>query len=363
MITNIISITVVSVVLIIYLFFMIFNYYQKKYYDQAYSPRPIRLGEMGKYPEKYIMDGFVSVSSEKQYQEAAAIKMINDKINTDQNISVDNINFLMGYSYGASFNRVNKSFVPLLEPTECAKICAPFLGLNMDYRTTSSSKVFVDTIKYYISQGQPVLVQLDMATLLGKNSFYSISELIVGYNKNEFYYYETFGTNNEKKKYVSIKTLVAATNNLNTKFKKPWKYGFSVFKASEKNQQIKDVIKINGKNLIGQATDRTASGSLAIAELAKHIKETKTFSYEWPLEVLAYSRSDNGKFFEEYFKDDTYLKEAVNLFKVVSEKYNEALKIIKVEINEANINEVSRILFENSQLEEEIGRILEKVSN
>ena len=363
MITNIISITVVVIALIIYLFFMIFNFYQKKYYDQAYSPKAIRFGEMRKYPEKYIMDGFVSISSEKQYQEAAAIKMINDKINTDKNISVDNINFLMGYTYGVSFNRTNKSFVPFLEPTVCSKICAPFLGLKMDYRTTSSSKVFVDAIKYCISQGHPILVQLDMATLLGKNSFYSISELIVGYNKNEFCYYETFGIDNEKKKYVSVKKLVDATNKLNTKFKKPWKYGFSVFNASEKNQRIKDVIKINGRNLIGEVTPRTSSGSFAIADIAKHIKETKTFSYEWPLEVLAYSRSDNAKFFEEYFKDDTELKEVANLFKVVSAKYNEALKIIKIEINEANINEVSRLLFENSQLEEQIGRIVEKVSN
>ncbi|MCB2339256.1 BtrH N-terminal domain-containing protein [Clostridium estertheticum] len=359
---NIISIIVVVIALIIYLYFIIFNFYQQKYYNQAYSPKLIRSSEILKYPEKYSMDGFVSVSSQKQYQEAAALKMINDKINTNQNISINNINFLMGYTYGASFNNVNKSFLPFLEPISCAKISAPFLGLNMDYRTSNSPKIFVDAVKYYISEGYPVLAQVDMGTLLGRTGFYSISELIVGYNKNGFYYYETLGINNEKKKYVSNKQLIAATNKLNTKFKKPWKYGFCIFKASEEKEQIKNIIKINGENLIGETSNSTASGAQAIAAFANHIKETKKIDSEWVIEALEYSRRDNAEFFEEFFKDNFDLSKVANLFKVVSENYNKALKIIKVAINDENIDKVSDILLESSQIEEQIGKILEKAS-
>ncbi|MBU3161026.1 BtrH N-terminal domain-containing protein [Clostridium frigoris] len=362
MMLNIISIIVVVIALIIYLFFIIFNFYQQKYYCQAYSSKSIRSSEILKYPEKYIMDGFVSVSSQKQYQETAALKMINDKINTNQNISINNINFLMGYTYGASFNNLNKNFVPFLEPISCVKNSAPFLGLNMDYRTSNSPKLFIDAVKYYISKGYPVLAQVDMATLLGRRGFYSISELIVGYNKNGFYYYETLGINNEKKKYISNKQFIAATNKLNTKFKKPWKYGFCIFKACEEKEQIKNAIKNNGKNLIGETSNRTASGAQAIAAYAKHIKETKTFNSEWVIEALEYSRRDNAEFFEEFFKDNFDLSKVANLFRVVSENYNKVLKIIKVTINDENIDKVSDILFENSQIEEQIGKILEKAS-
>ena len=111
MILNIISIIVVIIALIIYAFFIIFNFYQQKYYYQAYSPTSIKSNEILQYPEEYNMDGFISVSSQKQYQEAAALKMINDKINTDQNMSINSINFFMGYTYGASFNKDRKSVV------------------------------------------------------------------------------------------------------------------------------------------------------------------------------------------------------------------------------------------------------------
>ncbi|NNU76756.1 hypothetical protein [Clostridium estertheticum] len=362
MIVNIVSIIVVVIALIIYLFFIIFNFYQQKYYHQAYNPKSIKTGEILKYPEKYNIDGFVSVSSQKQYQEAAALKMINDKINTNQNISINNINFLMGYTYGASFNKLNKNFVPFLEPISCVKISAPFLGLNMDYRTSNSPKLFIDAVKYYISKGYPVLAQVDMATLLGRRGFYSISELIVGYNKKGFYYYETLGINNEKKKYISNKQLIAATNKLNTKFKKPWKYGFCIFKASEEKKEIKNAIKINGKNLIGETSDRTSSGAQAIAAFAEHIKETKTFDSGWVIEALEYSRRDNAEFFEEFFKDNFDLSKVANLFRVVSDNYNKALKIIKVAMNDENIEKVSDLLFENSQIEEQIGKLLEKAS-
>lgn len=362
MILNIISIIVVIIALIIYAFFIIFNFYQQKYYYQAYSPTSIKSNEILQYPEEYNMDGFISVSSQKQYQEAAALKMINDKINTDQNMSINSINFFMGYTYGASFNNINKNFVPFLEPISCVKISAPFLGLNMDYRTSNSPKIFIDAVKYYISKGYPVLAQVDMATLLGRKGFYSISELIVGYNKNGFYYYETLGINNEKRKYISNKQLIVATNKLNTKFKKPWKYGFCIFKASEKKEQIKNAIKINGKNLIGETSNRTASGAQAIAAFAKHIKETKTFDSGWVIEALEYSRRDNAEFFEEFFKDNYDLSKVANLFRVVSENYNKALEIIKVTKNDQNIEKLSDLLFENSKVEQQIGKLLEKVS-
>jgi len=51
------------------------------------------------------------------------------------------------------------------------------------------------------------------------------------------------------------------------------------------------------------------------------------------------------------------------LFKVASENYNKALEGIKININEANINGVSRLLFENTKLEGKIGKLVEKASN
>ena len=50
------------------------------------------------------------------------------------------------------------------------------------------------------------------------------------------------------------------------------------------------------------------------------------------------------------------------MFRVVSENYNKALEIIKVTKNDQNIEKLSDLLFENSKVEQQIGKLLEKVS-
>lgn len=363
MIHNVIITIIVIIVLVLFLYSLIFNFYQKKYYEQAYKSKVIKSNKISKYPEKFIINGINNVSSEKQYQEAAALKMINDLVYEEEKLSINNINFFMGYTYGTSFNLLSKSFIPFSEPIEGARIAAPFMGFNMDYYTTYSVKLFFNAAKYYISCGYPVLVQLNMTTLYNKKGFYPHSELLVGYNKNGFYYYETIGKENKDKKYVENQKFISAVYKLNATFKKPWRYGFSLFTVKEKNKQINDLLKKNGISLIGEKKDQITSGAQALVEFAKYIKESKTFNSEWVLEALAYSRSDNAAFFEEFFKDNSNLKEIANLFKVVSKNYNKALKIIRTNINEKNINEVSAILLENSQLEEQIGKLLKNSSS
>ncbi|URZ04982.1 cysteine peptidase family C39 domain-containing protein [Clostridium felsineum] len=363
MINNIMIIVVVVIVLSISAYFEIFNFYQKKYYENAYKPQIIKFRKISKYPEQFMINGITNVSNDKQYQESSALKMISDVVYPEEKLSIEHINFLMGYTYGTSFNLVNKNFIPFSEPIEGLRISAPFIGLKMDYYTTYSVKLFVDAVKYYISKGYPVLVQLDMCSFLNKAGFYPHSELFVGYDKKGFFYYETIGKQNEEKKYIKMEKLITATNRLNKKFKKPWKYGFCVFTVVEKNKHINDLIKRNGNSLIGEKKNKTATGAQAIGEFAEYIKETKTFNNEWILETLKYSRSDNAKFLEQFFENNSNLKKASELFKEASENYNKSLKIMKKGRNEENINEVSRLLFENSQLEEQIGKLLGKAAN
>ena len=362
MILNIITTIVVAIIVIIFLYFLIFNFYQKKYYDQAYRPKPIKFGKIPRYPEKIIIEGLEGVSSEKQYQEAAAIKMINDKIYSKESISMDNINFLMGYTYGVSFNSIKRNFIPFSEPIEGLRIAAPFMGLHMDYRTTYSPNAFVGNIKEYISQGYPVMVQLDMSTLLGTDGFYPNSELLVGYDRAGFYYYETMGKDNKEKKYVSKQKLIDATNKLNARFRKPWRYGFCIFTTREKNININKILKRNGNSLIGEINKAVYSGAKAIEEFAKALKETNNFNNQWILETLAYTRKDNAKFLEERFKDNNSIIEASKLFNAASENYKKAFEIIKAGSDEDSIKNISKLLVENCKLEEKIGDIFKNVS-
>lgn len=362
MILNIITIMVVAIIIVIFLYLLIINFYQKKYYDQAYRPSNIKLGRIPRYSEKCIIEGIEGISIEKQYQEAAALKMINDSIYPKEKISIDNINFLMGYTYGTSFNSIKKNFIPFREPIEGLRISAPFMGLHMDYRTTYSKNAFIDTVKEYISQGYPVLVQLDMATLLGTKGFYPNSELLVGYDKAGFYYYETLGKDNKEKKYVSKQKLIDATNKLNAKFRKPWRYGFCIFTIREKNENINKILKRNGNSLIGEKNKSIFSGAQAIAEFVKAIGEARDTNNEWILQTLAYTRADNAKFLEDLFKGNDEIIQASKLFKTASENYEKALKIIKLNNSEYNIKEVSELLTKNCKLEEEIGDIFKKVS-
>ena len=362
MILNIITTIVVAIIAIILLYVLIINFYQNKYYKQAYRPRAIKFGRIPRYPEKYIIEGITGASSEKQYQEAAALKMINDRIHPKENISIENINFLMGYTYGTSFNSIKKNFIPFREPIEGLRISAPFIGLHMDYRTTYSPNAFISTIKEYISQGHPVLVQLDMAALLGTEGFYSNSELLVGYDRAGFYYYETMGKDNKEKKYVSKQKLIDAVNKLNAKFRKPWRYGFCIFITREKNKSINKILKRNGDSLVGEENKSTFSGVQAIEEYAKSIAESKAFNNEWILQTLAYTRKDNAKFLEDFFKDNDEIIEAAKLFKTAGGNYEKALNLIKDGSGEESIKEVKGLLFENCKLEEQAGNIFKKVS-
>ncbi|WP_010240791.1 hypothetical protein [Clostridium arbusti] len=362
MVLNIITTIVVAIIVIIFLYLLIFNFYQKKYYDQAYRPKSIKFGRIPRYPEKIIIEGLEGVSSEKQYQEAAALKMINDKIHPKESISIDTINFLMGYTYGVSFNSIKKNFIPFSEPIEGTRISAPFMGLHMDYRTTYSPNAFIGTMKEYISQGYPVMVQLDMSTLLGTEGFYANSELLVGYDRAGFYYYETMGRDNKEKKYVSKQKLIDATNKLNSKFRKPWRYGFCIFTTREKNKSINKILNRNSQSLIGEKSKSTSSGIHAIEEFAKSIQEEKIFNSQWILETLAYTRQDNAKFLEDFFKDNSEIIEAAKLFRLASENYNKAFEIIKDNSSEENIIKVSELLISNCKLEEQVGVIFKNVS-
>lgn len=362
MVLNIITSIIVAIIVIIFLYFLMFNFYQKKYYDQAYRPRSIKFGKILRYPEKVIIEGIKNISSKKQYQEASALKMINDKVHPKDNISIDHINFLMGYTYGASFNSIKKNFIPFREPIEGVRICAPFIGLHMEYRTTYSPNSFISTIKECIAQGYPVMVQLDMATLLGTSGFYSNSELLVGYDRLGFYYYETMGENNQEKKYATKQKLIAATNKLNAKFRKPWRYGFCIFTTRDKNTNINKILNRNSDSLIGENNKSIFSGARAIEEFAKGIIEKNDVNIQWILETLAYTREDNAKFLQNKFKDNKEIIEAANLFSTASENYKKALEIIKNNNDENNTRKVSEILIKNSTLEENAGNIFKKVS-
>lgn len=289
--------------------------------------------------------------------------MINDRIYPKEDISIENINFLMGYTYGVTFNTIKKDFIPFREPIEGLRIAAPFIGLHMDYFTTYSPNAFISTMKEYISQGYLVLVQIDMATLLGTKGFYSNSELLVGYNRAGFYYYETMGKDNRERKYISKQKLIDATNKLNAKFRKPWRYGFCIFTTREKKKNINKILKRNGNSLIGEKVKSVFSGVQAIAEFGKYIEETKSFNNEWVLQTLAYTREDNAKFLENFFKNNDEIIKASKLFKMASENYEKALKIIKNNSNDEGIKNLRELLIENCKLEEQIGNIFKKVSD
>jgi len=360
MIANIIVIVALIVMFIVLAYVIVLNRYQKKYYESAYKSKNIKKGEIQSYPEEYKINGIKRSSSEKQYQEAAAFKMINDKNTPEKIVSIDFLNFLMGYTYGASYNMISKDFIPFTEPIK--DLAAPFIGLHMNYRTTYVQKDFINGVKYYISQGFPVLLQLDMATVMGTKGLYPTSELIIGYNKNGFYYSETIGKLEKDVKYIPKLKIMEATNILNAKYRKPWRYGFCIFTTREKNEQLNKIIKRNGDSLIGEVSKQTASGADAIDEFIKQIALTRRFKSEWVLEALEYSRFDNSKLLKETFKNNADLLKAAELFEKASKNYGEALKALKIKKDNESIQKVCEFLLESSQIEREIGNIFINVS-
>jgi len=336
------------------------SYFQQKYFYDAYKPQELETQAIGSFPSEYRIEGVPWISHEKAYCHSTTLQMIAYKHGIEKPIGY--YNFIMGWTYGAAYRGDLTVFGPYTDPIPSSIAAAPYLGLEMKYLTTNDPDLFINGVRFYLSKEYPVGIQLNAAMLWDEEGFSPHSELLVGYDKSGFYYFETakedrFIEDAEGLK-VSDQILIEAVSNVNEEFDRPWKFALTIYEEGERKEDLTEIWMRNGEGLIGSKFWNMASGAPAIKEFASDIKESGEIKNLWALETLSYTRLDNAEFLEEYFAGDEEVKEAAELLRNAGECYDKALEIAKSDIkNEGKVNEVAEWLIKGACFEEEAGKI------
>jgi len=336
------------------------TYFQQQYFRQAYQPEKIELKEIGDFPGEYRIEGIPWISYEKAYCHSTALQMIAYKHGLKPSIGW--LNFLMGFTYGAFYRGDPTGFMPYTDPIPGARVAAPYLGLKMRYLTTNDSDSFLNAVRFYLSRGYPVGIQLDAAMLWDEEGFFPHRELLVGYDKSGFHYFETIKEDRFIEEAEGLKItgrlLVKAVSKINKEFARPWRFALTIFEKGEKKEDLSEIWIRNGKLLVGSKQGPIASGAPAIKEFASKLKKVGGIKNLWALETMSYTRSDNAAFLKGYFAGDEQVEEAAILLQGAGEHYQEVLEKVTTGIeDEEEIEEVVALLSKAASLEEEAGRI------
>jgi hypothetical protein len=352
----------VSMVLSIIFTPMITRNFQNKYYKEAYRPESIEAGSIGDFPKSCRIKDVPWISYKKGYCQSGALQMIAQKYGVREDIGY--FNFLMGFTYGA-FYRADMGMVFFYEdPIPGLRVAGPYAGLKMKILTTDEKSTFLKALRFYISRGQPVIVQLDAGRLWGETAAIPHSELFMGYDESGFEYFETgkedrFRTG-VKGSGIDNDGLSDAVARISKELMYPWKFLLIVFeKDLKKKDDLREIWLRNGNSLIGKKSGFFSSGSYGIEQFALKLKKTAKIKGTQTLESAAYTRLDNAKFLQRYFRNDGAIADAAGFLKEAGEKYESALELSGKNDNR-KIGEAAELLAGAASLERKAGEIFLK---
>jgi hypothetical protein len=318
-----------------------------------------------KFPLEYQIKDIPWISYKKWYCMSALLQMIAYKHGIIKE-EIGYYNFLMGWTYGASFIRRYNEFGPYASALKGFEVAAPYLSLKMRYLVTDNPDIFLKALKFYISREYPVAVTLNAAVLRDGLGRFDHGELLVGYDLSGFYYYETGRVDRfvEGGKGIKVdnQTLFDAVEDYNQKYF-PWKFALIIFE--EEKDKEKDIGKIwirNGKSLIGGKNRISSSGSLAIREFSDNFTKALLHTEEEFIEATYYTRSDNAEFLKRCFPVDKDIEQVSDLLKKAGEYYQQAYEKYKQGLycDKKDLDIIKSLLYKGSYLEEEAGRIFIK---
>ena len=288
----------------------------EKYFVDNYKPIYRKLaGDV--VPETYFIRNFPHISFENAYCNSPCIMMVDRAINGSTE-SVHYYNWLTGFTYGASYFGTVYSFRPFTDIEIGNDFAAPFLNLKRNYYVCDDSTEFIYHLRELISDNEAVRVALSSAIYgsQDKRKFWPHSVMLVGYDENNFIYYETGridrDTINSQGEIMKASTLIEAEYDFAKRFGVPWKYNFTTFTKVEKVESSeKYVWERNGEQLIGRSIPFTSigTGSDAILGLAESIREDgidlkqQRYLKTW-IKMAEYNRADNANFLKSFSNSD-----------------------------------------------------------
>jgi hypothetical protein len=279
----------------------------------------------------------------------------------------------MGFTYGAVAVPGSVGVNPFTDPEPGFAVAAPYLGLVRRYYVTDDEGLYLDALRYALSQGYAVRVALDVAVLYDLDGELPHSDLLVGYDETGFTYYETVCfpelpcepchlPPGEEGLRMSDQTLLDAVLGQATMFSYPWRYSLTVFEEGPREDDLGPIWTRNGNSLIGGARYGPREGADAIDELAAAIEERgakiDVCEVTWGLEAAVFTRRANAAYLGEAFAGQADIERAVALIDRAADDYDAALNAIDDGITgQAGANRIAAWLRDAAAAEREAGEI------
>lgn len=318
---------------------MLTTYFVHRYHRETCAPIGLSPKTVGGYPDTFHLEDVPWIATREWTCSANSLAMV--AAQRGMGVSPRQCSFLMGFTYGASAVPGSIAVQFFGEPEAGLVAAAPYLGLERRYYTTDEEALYLEALRYHLSQGYPVRLGLDVAVLYDLDEPSPHSEVLVGYDETGFRYYETVClpefpcepchlAPGEEGLRVSEQTLLDAVLGQAKMFSYPWRYSLTVFEEGPRADDLGPIWTRNGTLLIGGAQYGPRQGADAIDELAANIEKRGTrvdVSEVSPaLGAGATNRRDNAAYLEEAFPGEADLERAATLFERAAEDYAAVLE-------------------------------------
>ncbi|MBN2005824.1 MAG: hypothetical protein JXA21_20875 [Anaerolineae bacterium] len=303
------------------------RHFMRQYYESAYQPLPLTAETLGDFPAEHHLPDVPWIATGLPTCQSNSLQMIAAQHGVKR--PRRHLDFLMGFTYGAS-ELPGVSFAPFgTDPETGMKTAAPYVGLERRYYVTGDATLYRRALRHFLAQGYPVRVALDMGRLYGVKDFIAHSEVLVGYDAQGFYYYETVCIEpatcdagdhgpGETGLYVTDETLLAAVHSQSRQLKYPWRYTLTIFEPGETAIDLKPVWEQNSAALLGGNPYGPKTGADAIEAAADPISRRGAkfddANTAVMVNVAADTRRDNATYLREAFPGDEQLERAARLF-------------------------------------------------
>jgi hypothetical protein len=345
--------------------------FARMYMQQTRHPIRLARDAVGAFPSEHHLDDVPWIATRGWFCQSNSLAMIAAQHGIDE--PTGHFCFLTGFTYGASRQPDRWAFMPYADPEAGFGVAAPYLGLVRRYYVTDDASLYLDALRYYLSQGYPVRVALNGCMLPEMEPCADAhSEVLVGYDEGGFFYYETVFESQrlppgEEGIWVSECTLLDAVANWSGAFSTPWRYALTVFEAGPVERDLNPVWTRNGELLAGgsrfgprQGADAVEAAAAQVEEqwAALDLKNTDFGSLRCGLEAAAYTRHSNAAYLRASFGGQTDIERAADLFDEAADLYTDALAALEDGVaGQSEAEQVAKALQDAAAVERGIGQI------
>jgi hypothetical protein len=287
--------------------------------------------------------------------------------------SAEQCSFLMGFTYGATSVPGSIGINPFTDPEPGFAVAAPYLGLVRRYYATNDEVLYLDALRYALSQGYAVRVALDASVLYDLDGELPHSDLLVGYDETGISYYETVCLPEfpcepgqlppgDEGLWVSDQILLDAVLAQATRFSYSWRYSLTIFESGPKEGDLRAIWTRNGNLLIGGARYGPRQGADAIEKLADVIEKrgarVDASEVVWGLEAAIFTRRGNAIYLREGLGGQADVERAAALFDRAAEDYEAALDEVEDGIgDQREADRIATWIRDAAAAEREVGEI------